>query len=180
MGKIILNLAASLDGFIAEENGSVDWLNDFLQPAEDYGMKLFFEQCGTAIMGAKTYEQTLSFNYWYGNMDGIVFTSRDLPSLEGRSVQFIAGNPTEIVKVLREKTKDSWLVGGASLIAQFINKGLLDELIITIVPRLIGKGIPLCADLNGIQKLKLEETKTYKDGVVQLKYLTIGSPEFLQ
>ena len=65
MGKIILNLAISLDGFIADERGGVDWLNDFMRPGEDYGMKNFFAQCGTAIMGATTYEQTLSFNYWY-------------------------------------------------------------------------------------------------------------------
>jgi dihydrofolate reductase len=170
MGKIILNLAASLDGFIAEESGSVDWLNDFLHPEEDYGMQLFFQQCGTAIMGAKTYEQTLSFNYWYGNMEGIVFTERDLPPLEGKSIQFVSGDPKEIVMALRGKKKDSWLVGGSSLIAQFINKNLLNEMIITIVPRLLGRGIPLCQDIKEIQKLKLEETKTYKDGVVRLKY----------
>ncbi|MBS1597118.1 MAG: dihydrofolate reductase [Bacteroidetes bacterium] len=171
MGKIILNLATSLDGFIAEENGGVDWLNDFLKPEEDYGMNAFFKQCGTAIMGAKTYEQTLSFHYWYGDMDGIVFTSRALPPLEGKSIQFISGDPAETIQSLKKKSKDSWLVGGASLIAQFINNKLLDEMIITIVPRLIGKGIPLCTDLNEIQKLKLEETKAFKDGVIQLKYL---------
>lgn len=170
MGKIILNLAISLDGYIADESGGVDWLNDFLKPEEDYGMQAFFEQCGTAIMGAKTYEQTLSFNYWYGNMEGIVFTSRELPLLEGKSVQFIEGDPTETVRQLKEKTKDSWLVGGASLIAQFINNNLLDELIITIVPRLLGKGIALCPELGEIQKLNLQETKSYTDGVVQLKY----------
>jgi len=174
MGKIILNLATSLDGFIAEENGGVDWLNDFMKPEEDYGMSGFFEQCGTAIMGAKTYEQTLSFRYWFGNMDGIIFTSRELPLFEGKSIHFVAGDPTETVKSLKEKTKDSWLVGGASLIAQFINKNLLDELIITIVPRLIGRGIPLCTDLNEIQKLKLEDSKTFKNGVVQLRYQSAG------
>ena len=173
MGKIILNLAISLDGFIAEENGGVDWLNDFMKPEEDYGMNSFFEQCGTAIMGAKTYEQTLSFHYWFGNMEGIIFTSRDLPLFEGKSIQFVTGDPTEIVKALKEKTKDSWLVGGASLIAQFINKHLLDELIITVVPRLIGRGIHLCTDLNEIQKLELEDSKIFKNGVVQLKYQSI-------
>src|SRR5882724_4846691 len=170
MGKIILNLATSLDGFIAEENGGVDWLNDFMKPEEDYGMNDFFQQCGTAIKGAKTYEQTLSFHYWFGNMDGVIFTSRQLPLFEGKSIEFVTGDPTEIAKALKEKTKDSWLVGGASLIAQFINNNLLDELVITIVPRLIGRGIPLCNDLNEIQKLKFQETKTYKNGVIQVKY----------
>ncbi len=170
MGKIILNLAISLDGFIADEMGGVDWLNDFLRPDEDYGMKDFFKQCGTAVMGAKTYEQSLSFNFWYGNMEGIVFTSRELPGFEGKSIKFINGDPTEIAKSLREKSNDSYLVGGSSLIAQFINNNLLDEIIITIVPRLLGRGIPLCPELNEIQKLKLKENKNFNDGVVQLKY----------
>jgi len=170
MGKIILNLATSLDGFIADEDGGVDWLNDFNKPGEDYGMKRFFEQCGTAIMGAKTYEQTISFNYWYGNMDGLVFTTRELPPLEGKSVQFISGDPAPVIKQLKEKKKDSWLVGGASLISQFINKNLLDELIITIVPRLLGKGSQLCPELKGIHKLQFVENKNYKDGVIQVKY----------
>ena len=163
-------MATSLDGFTAEENGSVDWLNDFFHPGEDYGMQTFHEQCGTAIMGAKTYEQTLSFNYWYGNMQGIVFTERDLPRIEGKSIQFVSGDPKEIVLLLREKKKDSWLVGGSSLISQFINKTLLNEMIITVVPRLLGKGLPICQDIKEIKKLKLDGTKTYKDGVVQLKY----------
>ena len=173
MGRIILNFASSLDGFIADKNGGVDWLNDFLKPEEDYGMQKFFKQCGTAIMGAKTYEQSLSFNYWYGDMNGIVFTNRELPPFEGKSIQFASGDPSEIVSSLREKDKDSWLVGGASLIAQFMNKNLLDELIITIVPRLLGKGIPICPDINGIYKLRLEENKAYKDGVAQLKYTVL-------
>jgi len=170
MGKIILNLATSLDGFIAEENGGVDWLNDFGKPGEeDYGMSSFFEQCGTAVMGAKTYEQTLSFHFWFGNMEGIIFTSRELPLFEGKSIRFVSRDPTEIVNALKEKQKDSWLVGGGALISQFIDKGLLDEMIVTIVPRLLGRGIPLSNGLNEVQKLKMAETKTYKDGVVQVR-----------
>jgi dihydrofolate reductase len=170
MGKIILNLATSLDGFIADESGGVDWLKDFNQPGEDYGMKAFFEQCGTAIMGAKTYEESISFNFWYGNMEGIVFTNRELPLLEGKSIQFIAGDPEPVILKLRAKKKDSWLVGGASLIGQFVNKGLLDELILTMVPRLIGKGTGLCPELKAVHKLQFVENKNFKDGVIQLKY----------
>src|SRR5690242_6607827 len=80
MGKIVCNLATSVDGFIADENGGVDWLNDF--QAEDYGMIEFFEQCGTAIMGSRTYEQALLFNSWFGEMEGVVFTSRTLLSFK--------------------------------------------------------------------------------------------------
>jgi len=170
MGKIILNLAASLDGFISDPVGGVDWLNDFMKPGEDYGMKSFYKQCGTAVMGAKTYEQTLSFNYWYGDMDAIVFTSRQLPLLEGKKIEFVEGDPAKVAENLKKRSKDSWLVGGAQLISQFINRSLLDELIITLVPRLLGKGILICPDLNSVHKLILHDNKVFKDGVVQLKY----------
>ena len=170
MAKIILHLAASLDGFIADENGGVDWLNDFGNPAEDYGMDEFFKQCGTAIMGSKTYEQTLSFNYWWEGMDGIIFTSRELPGLKDKNIKFVNGDPKPIVDELREKEKDSWLVGGGILITNFINLDLIDEFTITIIPRLLGKGIALCPSIDHISKLKLLESKTFKDGVVQLTY----------
>jgi len=170
MGKIILNLAISLDGFIADEHGGVDWLNDFLKPGDDYGMNAFFKQCGTAIMGSKTYEQALSFNSWFEGMDGIVFTSRQLPLLKNKPIKFVKGDPTPIVEELRKKEKDSWLVGGGVLIADFINHHLIDEFIITIVPRLLGRGLPLCPSIDKISKLQLLDSKIHQEGVLQLKY----------
>jgi len=168
MGKIVCNLATSVDGFIADENGGVDWLNDF--HAEHYGMIDFFEQCGTAIMGSKTYEQALVFNSWFGKMDGVVFTSRKLPSFQNEVINFFSGDPTPVVENLRKREKDSWLVGGGELITSFMNLHLLDELIITIVPRLLGKGLLLCPSINRINNLRLLGSKAYDDGVVQLKY----------
>ena len=168
MAKIILNLATSVDGFIADENGGVDWLNDF--QAEEYGMIEFFEQCGTAIMGSKTYEQALSFNSWFGKMEGIVFTSRKLPSFENEIINFVSGDPIPVFQTLRKKEKDSWLVGGGELITSFIDLHLLDELIITLIPRLLGKGLALCPSIHEISKLQLLDSKAYNDGVVQLKY----------
>ena len=168
MGKIVCNLATSVDGFISDENGGVDWLDGF--NAEDYGMIGFFEQCGTAVMGSKTYEQALAFNSWFGKMEGLVFTSRQLPPFKNEVINFFNGDPTDIVQELRKKEKDSWLVGGGKLITTFIDLHLLDELIITIVPRLLGKGLALCPSIKEVSKLQLLDSKTYKDGVVQVKY----------
>ncbi len=170
MAKIILHLATSVDGFIADENGGVDWLNDFGDPSEDYGMDQFFRQCGTAIMGSKTYEQTLSFNYWWEGMDGIIFTTRKLPGLKDKHIKFVSGDPTPIATELHNKEKDSWLVGGGILIADFINHNLIDEIVITVIPRLLGKGLSLCPGIDQIGKLHFLESKTFKDGVIQLKY----------
>jgi dihydrofolate reductase len=168
MAKIICNLAISVDGFIADENGGVDWLNDF--HAEEYGMIDFFEQCGTAIMGSKTYELALSFNSWFGKMEGVVFTSRKLPSFKNEIVNFFNGDPGPVVEELRKKEQDSWLVGGGELIASFIDLHLLDELVITLIPRLLGKGLALCPSIKEISKLQLLDSQTYNDGVVQLRY----------
>jgi len=170
MATIILNLAISLDGFIADENGGVDWLNDFQKPGEDYGMKAFFKKCGTAIMGSKTYEQMLSFNHWYEGMEGIVFTSRQLPALKDKPIRFVNGNPAPVVEELRKKEKDCWLAGGGELITDFINHNLVDEFIITVVPRLLGKGVPLCPGITEIKKLQLLKSKSFRDGVIQLTY----------
>ena len=171
MGKIVCNLATSVDGFIADENGGVDWLNDF--QAEDYGMIDFFDQCGTAIMGSKTYEQALSFNSWFGKMEGMVFTSRKLPSFNNEIINFVSGDPRPVVEQLHKKENDSWLVGGGQLITSFIDLHLLDELIITIVPRLLGKGLALCPSIKEVNKLQLVDSKAHTDGVLQLKYRVV-------
>ena len=168
MGKIVCNLAISVDGFIADENGGVDWLNDF--NAEDYGMIEFFEQCGTAIMGSRTYEQDLSFNSWFGKMEGMVFTSRKLPPFGNELINFASGDRVPVVEELRKKEKDSWLVGGGQLITSFIDLQLLDELIITVVPRLLGRGLALCPSIKQVNKLQLLDSKAHADGVLQLRY----------
>ena len=170
MGKIVLNLAASLDGFIASEDGGVDWLNDFMQPGQDYGMKDFYARCSTAVMGAKTYEQTISFNYWFGTMRGLVFSNRELPEAPGKTIEFVRGDPSPALLALKADPKDSWLVGGATLIAQVINTNLLDELILTVVPRLLGKGLSICPDLHALKKLTLIGHRAFDDGVMQLQY----------
>ena len=168
MAKIVCNLASSVDGFIADENGGVDWLNDF--QAEDYGMMEFFEQCGTVIMGSRTYEQALAFNSWFGKMEGVVFTSRQLPPFNNEIINFVSGDPVPVVDELRKKEKDNWLVGGGQLITSFIDLDLLDELIITLIPRLLGRGLTLCPSIDAISMLQLLDSKIFNDGVVQLRY----------
>jgi dihydrofolate reductase len=170
MGKIILHIASSIDGMIADECGGVEWLDDFLRPQEDYGMGSFFKTVDSCIMGSKTYEQTLSFNYWYKGMAGYIFTSRQLRKLEGEDIHFKNGDPTPLVNELRQHKKDIWLIGGASLVTEFINKDLLDEMVITMVPKILGKGIPLFQGIQDIQNPELIATKPYPDGVVQLTY----------
>jgi dihydrofolate reductase len=170
MGKIILYIAQSLDGFIADESGGVGWLNEYLKPDEDYGYKAFYQSLGAVILGSKTYEDTVRFNYWYRDVVGYVFTSRRLPVPEGWNPLFQEGDPTPLVRELRQKEKDSWLVGGAGLVTSFLNAGLVDELILSIIPEIITKGIPLFQNIGEWKKLRLQDCTRFKYGVVQLRY----------
>jgi len=170
MGKIVLYIAASLDGFIADENGGVGWLDEYQIPNEDYGYKDFLTTLGAVVMGSKTYEQILTFNHWYENVEGYVFTSRILPVVKDESISFINGEPHPLIEKLRLLEKDSWLVGGANLITRFVNERLLDELILTIIPKVLGKGIPLFTGIKKLNILELKEYKIYPNSVVQLSY----------
>ena len=170
MGKIVLYIAASLDGLIADEHGGVEWLNEYQIPEEDYGYKDFLKTLGAVVMGSKTYEQILTFNHWYENVEGYVFTSRNLRAIEGESINFITGEPRPLIEKLQLLEKDSWLVGGANLITQFINEGLLDELILTIIPKILGNGIPLFTEITQLKKLELQHHKVYPKSVMQLSY----------
>lgn len=172
MPKLILFIATSMDGFIATKNGDVAWLEDFQRPEEDYGTGAFINTIGSIILGSKTYEKHIEFNHWYdSNINGYVFTSRQLPVLENQPIHFVNGDVETLLEKLKRETKDIWLEGGASLLADCINKNLVDELIITVVPKLLGNGISLWnGAVESISKWQLFASKSFDDGVVQLHY----------
>jgi dihydrofolate reductase len=123
-------------------------------------------------MGAATYEKILSFSYWYEGMDHVIFSSRELDVPEGRSIRKLSGDPTALAQELRGREKDSWLVGGAVLLNSFLERSLVDELIITIVPEYLGEGTSLWQDGKpGNSSWQLAGCRFYDDGVVQLHYL---------
>jgi len=170
MAKLILYIAQSLDGFIADEDGGVDWLNNYLKPDEDYGYNDFYKSLGAVIVGSKTYEQSIGFNQWYTDMESYVFTTRRLPVPAGWNPVFCQGDPAPLVQQLKTKPKDTWLVGGAQLVTSFINAKLVDEIILSVIPEIIGRGIPLFQNIQRRDKLRLLATRQYKYGVSQLHY----------
>ncbi|MEK6952445.1 MAG: dihydrofolate reductase family protein [Nanoarchaeota archaeon] len=165
MRKIILFIATSLDGFIAGENGEIDWLfND-----QDYGYKKFYDSVDIILMGFETYKQCLEFGEWpYKGKKCYVFTRKT--ALNDDNAEFI-NNPVEFTKKLKAmKGKDIWLVGGGKINSLFLNEKLLDEIIIYVHPIILGKGISLINNLNNKIKLKLINFKKYSSGLVQLDY----------
>jgi dihydrofolate reductase len=179
MSKVILYIAASLDGYIARPNGDVDWLDKYLDDTEDYGYTDFYKSVGTVVMGRKTYDQVLTFGAWpYKGAKTYVVTSAPkafrFAERAKDSIEAYSGNLPELIsKIKRESHKDIWLVGGGELIAGFINDYLIDEVIITIVPRILGTGIPLFKPNRTEVSMVFKYEKSYLNGVIQLSYSLI-------
>jgi len=170
--KIILYISMSVDGFIAKENGSVDFLDPYNESGDDYGYKEFYDSVGTIVMGNNTYKQfggTKEFEEYYKGKPIFVF-SRETKGEKG-NITFVSGDVREFVENLDPKNdKNIWLLGGASMVNEFLKQNLIDELIITIIPVLLGDGISLFKDGLDEKKLKLVEVKNFNMGVVQVHY----------
>lgn len=173
MPRVKLYIATSLDGFIAREDGSIDWLTEYENnPESDYGYSEFYSSIGTVLMGRKTYEQVLGFGNWpYKEKRSYVFT-RQKESLHRESnVEFVSGNIREFVHKLKENAEeDIWLVGGSQLIKVFLEENLVQDLIIFIVPIILGSGIPLFDHIGKEIKFQTLRVEKYENGLVRMEY----------
>jgi len=170
MRKLIAYLAASADGYIARPNHDVGWLPS-PGPGNDYGMRAFYRTIDTVVMGRKTHEIGVRLGQpSYPSKKNYVFsrTRRRSPLPQ---VEYVSGNVADFARRLRAaRGKDVWLVGGAELFAAFLDAGQLDELVVHVVPTLIGKGIPLLPPRHRLLPLALRSCRRYPDGVVRLWY----------
>lgn len=167
MRKVVLYIAISTDGFIARKDGSVDWLPE---GGEDYGYNQFMETVDTVLLGRTTYDQLFTFNieYPYKEKKNYVFTRKTT----GKSSEYaeFESEPISLVKRLKQEPgKDIFLVGGAKLFQSLLKEGLVDEMILFIIPHLLGEGIPLFANINEAEIDIVESTK-YDTGVVKIHY----------
>jgi len=169
--RFIVYVATSADGFIARLDGAVDWL-DRPRPKGNYGGTAFFRSIDTCILGRKTYDFSVSHGMpdFYPGKKNYVF-SRTLRQAASPKVTVIKEGVAVFAERLRaEKGKHIWLVGGAELVAAFLDAGHVDEFIIHVIPVMIGEGIPLVAPRHRNLPLKLLATQKYPDGVVKLHY----------
>ncbi len=175
MKKVILYIATSIDGKIARENGSVDWLELITtQEGEDYGYAEFYNSIDTTLMGNKTFQQVLSFpvDFPYPDKNNFVFTRSKEVNISEHA-EIIRKDPVEFVRALKqEEGKNIWLVGGAEINGLLLQHKLIDEIILFKMPVVIGSGISLFGEDSFFELLKLEETKTYNSGVVKVVYTT--------
>lgn len=175
--KIIVYIATSADGYIARPDGDVEWLNR--RPHDiDYGMKAFYPTIDTILWGRKTYDWLLNYYRKRGKTTGLFDTnvanyvfSRKPPRRRADGVEFVSEPIKTFARRLRATPgKQIWMMGGAGLIASFLDSGQIDEFDIHVMPVFIGKGIPLVAPRHRDIELRLRSSRKYPDGVVRLRY----------
>jgi dihydrofolate reductase len=165
MRKIKLFIACSLDGYIAKEDGSVNWLPE----NTDSGYDQFYSSIDTVLMGQKTYEQILTFGkYPYKDKISYVF-SRNPNQKKDENVEFTSEVEEFTKKLVSSSGKDIWLVGGSEIASTFVNLKFVGELILSVIPVVLGKGIPLFQNIKEKIKLELIKTTEYPE-LIELRY----------
>ncbi len=169
--KASVFVGTSLDGFIARANGNLD----FLPPGggEPHGYDEFMATVDALVIGRKTFETVLTLGAWpYGEKPVIVLSSRPLaPAPSGAVVERLSGAPADIVSQLAARGIHHIYVDGGVTIQRFLQAGLIQRLIITRVPVLIGAGVPLFGPLPRDIRLQHVTTRPYKSGLVQSEYI---------
>jgi len=168
-------VGTSVDGFIARPNGDLDFL--FASGGEPHGYEEFMADIDTLLIGRKTYETVLSYPEWpYGKRRVVVLSSKplDFSLVQGGVVEQMAGSPEEIAAKLAATGARNIYIDGGVTIQGFLRAGLIQRIIVTRVPVLIGQGVPLFGSLQRDVQLRHVETRSYASGLVQTEYLVVG------
>jgi dihydrofolate reductase len=172
MRKVVLGVGISIDGYIARPNGDVD----FLFMPKDFSMALFFATIDTAVMGRKTYEVGLKLGGTFGYGLAYYVFSHTLAAGERDGVAFTRESPTALIGEIRKRPgKNIWLMGGGELARAFLQADLVDELLLGVVPILLGEGLPLFPAGFPQRNFALIENKTYSKGLIEIKYRRVRS-----
>ena len=180
MPRVTIHMAASLDGFIARKDGSVDWMetSDHFEGGDTMtpeSVAAFLETIDCYVMGSRTYETAMDFEakglgWSYGDKPTFVLTSRTLPKTRN-TVEFYSGDLERLVgERLKPNFQSIWFVGGAEVCAECLRLQLADEVRYSILPIVIGDGISFFQGLDKDVALHLLETTAYASGMVALRY----------
>ena len=162
-------LAVSLDGYVAETDGSVDFLQKY--PMEDFNFDAFIEGVGALIVGSTTYEQSLQWGWPWGDRPTMVLTTRtglDVP--DGADITFSSMPTAEAIRSFSASTpKQLWVLGGGTVVTDGLRGSAIDTLDITVLPEALGSGIPQFTD--GYEgPMTLVDSQTYPNGAIRLIY----------
>jgi len=169
--KTTYYVASSLDGYIAKEDGDVSWLENLDISMEDAGYEEFYSTVDALVMGRKTYEMVVSFGQWpYDDKPIWVCSNNSITPTEGSNLQ-AGSTPEEAFKAANKMgIKHLWLVGGGSLASSFLERNLLTNISLSLMPILLGSGIKLFGTLVSPIKIIKEGFKPHKSGMVQIEY----------
>ncbi|PZC46577.1 MAG: Dihydrofolate reductase [Chloroflexi bacterium] len=170
MRRLKLYIAASLDGYIAGPNGEIDWLD--VAGDLDYGYEEFYASIDTTVMGRATYELTLTVEeYPYAGKTNYVFTRGPLPP-DTSHVQFVSDDIAGFVRDLKEQPgEDIWLLGGGQINTIMLNEDLIDDIILTAFPLVLGEGIPLFAAGASRAQFRTVGFEAYETGLTQWRLI---------
>jgi dihydrofolate reductase len=169
-------IAVSLDGYIAREDGDIEWLTSIPAPAgEDYGFKEFMNRIDAVVMGRGTYDVIKNFPKWYYSKHVFVLsnTLKEIPDKLKNKITLLALSPGETVRHLNERGLTRLYIDGGKTIQGFLKEDLIDEMIITRIPILLGGGIPLFGKLEKDVSFEHVETTQYTSGLVKSHYRRI-------
>lgn len=166
-------MGVSVDGYIADSNNSLEWLNRISNPEEsDFGFADFMDSIDAVLMGRNTYETVLSFGNWPYQKPVFVLstTLTQIPQQLRGKVELLTGPPRQIVVMLHERGHEDIYVDGGKVVQCFLSERLLDELTLTRIPILLGGGVSLFGNLEVPIELNHEETTIFDNGLVKSRY----------
>ena len=167
--RICVFIARSVDGYIATDDDSLDWLMAAGAEGEDYGFDAFLRDVDVVAMGRSTYDFIKDFpELPYGSRPVHVFTTRDPGPRDG--FEFYARTPAEALRQWEETGVGRVYLDGGTLISQFLDAGLVDEMTLTTVPILLGSGKPLFHRIAKATPLRLVDSQVFASGMVNLRY----------
>jgi len=168
---VVASLAVSLDGYIAEADGSVGFLEKY--PIKEFDFEAFVDGIGALIMGSVTYEQTVDWGWLWGDRPTVVLTTRtglEVPA--GANVTFSAESTVDAIRSFSTATpKRLWVFGGGRVVTDGLRGGVIDTLDITVMPEALGSGIPLFTD-GYAGPMRLVQSVGYANGAIRLVYDT--------
>ncbi len=171
-------IAVSLDGFIARKDHRIDWLMKQETGAEDHGYDEFIDRVDGIVMGRNSYEKVLTFGDWPYQKPVVVMSKSlsqsDISPELAEKVSITEFDPPELMKSLESKGWDRAYVDGGKVVQSFLRDGLIDDIVLTTIPILIGDGIRLFGETEADIDLELVSAKSFASGMVQSRYRVLG------
>ena len=174
MGKLSLYLAMSKDGYISGPNDDLSFLNPYQIEGEDYGYSTFMDQVDSIVVGRKTYQWVVSQGYPYHDEKNVFVISKDSRTLPNPNHHYYSGELNRLIKELKESTsRIVYCDGGAILAKSLLKQGLIDEIIISVIPTHLGSGVELFVEGEIPKNFKQVNKQEFKSGLTQFQFKKI-------